>query len=64
VWEFLWPLLSGARLVMARPEGHKDAKYLSDLIQRQQVTTLHFVPSMLQLFVEEKESEAVEVCGG
>jgi amino acid adenylation domain-containing protein len=52
VWEFFWPLLTGARLVLARPEGHKDPAYLSEVIARAGVTTLHFVPSMLRAFVE------------
>src|SRR5690606_26146249 len=47
VWEFFWPLMIGSRLVMARPEGHKDPKYLSKLIAQEGVTTVHFVPSML-----------------
>jgi non-ribosomal peptide synthetase component F len=46
VWEFFWPLLNGACLVMAKPEGHKDSYYLVNLIIHQQITTLHFVPSM------------------
>ncbi|MFZ6027917.1 MAG: amino acid adenylation domain-containing protein [Chloroflexota bacterium] len=53
VWEFFWPLLAGARLVLAKPEGHKDGAYLAQLIAEQRVTTLHFVPSMLRLFLEE-----------
>src|SRR6185295_4661471 len=53
VWEFFWPLLVGARLVLAPPERHRDSRYLVDLIAERQITTLHFVPSMLQLFVEE-----------
>ncbi|NGO42305.1 amino acid adenylation domain-containing protein [Streptomyces sp. YC419] len=53
VWEFFWPLITGATLVLARPEGHKDPAYLAELIQEQQITTVHFVPSMLQLFLEE-----------
>ena len=53
VWEFFWPLLSGARLVVAQPEGHRDAAYLVKLIVEQGITTTHFVPSMLQLFVEQ-----------
>ncbi|MDX3451771.1 amino acid adenylation domain-containing protein [Streptomyces sp. ME02-8801-2C] len=53
VWEFFWPLITGAALVVARPEGHKDPVYLAGLIQEQSVTTVHFVPSMLQLFLEE-----------
>jgi amino acid adenylation domain-containing protein len=52
VWELFWPLLIGARLVFARPEGHKDPVYLAELIAREKITTLHFVPSMLQAFLE------------
>ncbi len=43
--------MTGARLVMARPEGHKDPLYLSDIIEREHITTLHFVPSMLDVFL-------------
>ncbi|MBW8683317.1 non-ribosomal peptide synthase/polyketide synthase [Chitinophaga rhizophila] len=53
VWEILWPLFSGARLVLAKPEGQKDARYLKKLIDDQHVTLSHFVPSMLELFLEE-----------
>ncbi|WP_369033844.1 non-ribosomal peptide synthetase/type I polyketide synthase [Streptomyces adonidis] len=53
VWEFFWPLLTGARLLLARPGGHRDARYLAELISRQHVSVLHFVPSMLQVFLEE-----------
>ena len=52
VWEFFWALLSGARLIVARPEGHKDPVYLRKLIEETGVTTLHFVPSMLQRFLD------------
>jgi amino acid adenylation domain-containing protein/FkbM family methyltransferase len=52
VWEFFWPLLRGAKLVLARAEGHKDPAYLSEIIEQQRVTTMHFVPSMLQVFLE------------
>ncbi len=52
VWEFFWPLLAGAKLIFAKPEGHKDAAYLAQLIQQNQITILHFVPSMLQLFLQ------------
>ncbi len=58
VWEFFWPLLTGATLVMAKPDGHRDPAYLVDLIQRMQITTVHFVPSMLQAFVEEPGVES------
>ncbi|HEX8321936.1 amino acid adenylation domain-containing protein, partial [Longimicrobium sp.] len=56
VWEFFWPLQQGARLVMARPDGQRDPAYLRDVIEREGVTTLHFVPSMLQPFVETVEA--------
>ncbi|HEX9939620.1 MAG TPA: amino acid adenylation domain-containing protein, partial [Longimicrobium sp.] len=55
VWEFFWPLQQGATLVMARPDGHRDPLYLQEVIEREGVTTLHFVPSMLQPFVETVE---------
>ncbi|MFF6783531.1 amino acid adenylation domain-containing protein [Streptomyces sp. NPDC012510] len=53
VWEFFWPLITGAALVVARPEGHRNPAYLAELIREQGVTTAHFVPSMLQVFLEE-----------
>ncbi|WP_372720719.1 amino acid adenylation domain-containing protein, partial [Immundisolibacter sp.] len=51
VWEFFWPLMVGAQLVIARPGGHRDPDYLRDLIVAEQITTLHFVPSMLAVFL-------------
>nr|UBH04475.1 NosC [Desmonostoc muscorum CCALA 125] len=57
VWEFLWPLITGARLVVAKPGGHQDSAYLVNLILEQQVTIVHFVPSMLQVFLEEPSLE-------
>ncbi|MFP5285805.1 MAG: amino acid adenylation domain-containing protein, partial [Thermoanaerobaculia bacterium] len=53
VWEFFWPLITGARLVVAKPGGHQDPAYLVDVIEREGITTLHFVPSMLQVFAEQ-----------
>ena len=53
VWEFFWPLIAGARLVMAKPGGHRDPDYLAALIAERQVTVLHFVPSMLVAFLDE-----------
>lgn len=58
VWEFFWPLLVGARLVMAKPGGHQDVAYLIKQIVEQKITTLHFVPSMLRVFLEEHNAEA------
>ncbi|MFG0769288.1 AMP-binding protein, partial [Pseudomonas sp. TYF_15] len=53
VWEFFWPLMTGARLALAAPGEHREPERLIDTIERHQVTTLHFVPSMLQVFVRE-----------
>jgi amino acid adenylation domain-containing protein len=69
VWEFFWPLLTGACLVVARPGGHQDATYLVSLIAEQQITTLHFVPSMLQVFLMHPELERCKslkhvICSG
>ncbi|HEY3567953.1 MAG TPA: amino acid adenylation domain-containing protein, partial [Thermoanaerobaculia bacterium] len=60
VWELFWPLLTGARLVMARPGGHQDPAYLARTIAQEGITTLHFVPSMLQVFLE---TPGLEACG-
>jgi hypothetical protein len=53
VWELFWPLLVGARLVVAEPGGHRDPAYLVDVIVGNGVTTVHFVPSMLAVFTAE-----------
>ncbi len=51
VWEFFWPLMQGARLVMAPPGAHREPAQLVELIRTHNITTLHFVPSMLQAFL-------------
>ncbi|GAA3815490.1 hypothetical protein GCM10022226_40280 [Sphaerisporangium flaviroseum] len=53
VWELFWPLMAGAGLVVARPGGHADPAYLAGLIEAESVTTLHFVPSLLDAFLDE-----------
>ncbi|MFJ2031590.1 amino acid adenylation domain-containing protein [Streptosporangium sp. NPDC087985] len=63
VWEFFWPLLAGARLVLAKPGGHKDAAYLRDLLITENVTTAHFVPSMLAVFLADDEEAAADCTG-
>ncbi|MFI5780661.1 amino acid adenylation domain-containing protein [Nocardia sp. NPDC051570] len=57
VWELFWPLQTGARLVLADPEGQGDPAYLCDLIAAQSVTVAHFVPSMLAAFLDQIEGE-------
>ncbi|WP_430333760.1 non-ribosomal peptide synthase/polyketide synthase [Rhodococcus sp. ACT016] len=60
VWEFFWPLQVGARLVVALPDGHRDPSYLARVMVEQSVTTAHFVPSMLAVFVAEPAAARVD----
>jgi amino acid adenylation domain-containing protein len=53
VWEVFWPLLAGSAIVVAKAEGHRDPSYLAELIRRARITTVHFVPSMLAVFLDE-----------
>src|SRR5439155_803076 len=53
VIEYFWPLIAGAALVVARPDGHKDSRYLVDTIEAEAATVLQVVPSMLHLLVGE-----------
>ncbi|HLY69273.1 MAG TPA: amino acid adenylation domain-containing protein [Puia sp.] len=69
VWELVWPLLVGTKLVFAKPGGHKDGDYLKSIIEKEQITTIHFVPSMLDLFLfdlEAKQSTSLKkvLCSG
>ncbi|ASI68649.1 non-ribosomal peptide synthetase [Diaphorobacter nitroreducens] len=69
VWEFFWPLMTGARLAVAKPGDHRDPQRLVELIRQHHVTTLHFVPSMLQAFLAHAGIEACTslariVCSG
>lgn len=57
VWEFFWPLMTGASLVICKPDGHKDPVYLKYLIKKENITTIHFVPSMLSIFINEIEEK-------
>jgi amino acid adenylation domain-containing protein len=52
VWELFWPLITGSSLYYAKPDGHKDPEYLRDFIQQHHISVLHFVPSMLGLFLQ------------
>ncbi|HYH79780.1 MAG TPA: amino acid adenylation domain-containing protein [Longimicrobium sp.] len=69
VRELFWPLIAGARVVVARPEGHRDPVYLLDTIRGRGITTLNLVPSLLQVLVEEPGMERCRglkrvLCGG
>ncbi|KHL71255.1 hypothetical protein PpSQ1_27195, partial [Pseudomonas putida] len=69
MWEFFWPLMTGARLAIAAPGEHRDPQRLIRAIEHYRVTTLHFVPSMLQAFIHEPGVHACStlsriVCSG
>ncbi|MBJ9975109.1 amino acid adenylation domain-containing protein [Pseudomonas sp. S75] len=69
VWELFWPLCAGLRLVLPRPDGHRDPEYLVRLIQARGVTTVKFVPALLHAFLEQPDVEGCDslrdiLCGG
>ena len=60
VVECFWPLMEGARLVITRPGGHRDSAYLASFIEERRITTIHFVPAMMRVFLDEMDEGA---CG-
>ncbi|MFN6559095.1 MAG: amino acid adenylation domain-containing protein [Nostoc sp. ChiSLP01] len=69
IWEFYAPLLVGAQLIIAKPEGHQDSAYLVKLITNLKITTVQVVPSLLRIFLEEVKSQRCNFfkrvfCGG
>lgn len=69
VWEIFFPLMNGAATVLARDGGQQDAGYLIELIKRENVTMLHFIPAMLQVMLSQEDIETCSslryvVCGG
>ncbi|MFI6350918.1 amino acid adenylation domain-containing protein [Streptomyces sp. NPDC050560] len=70
VWEFFWPLITGARLHLARPDSHRDPAHLADAIEQHAIGVLHFVPSMLETFLrrpgagEQCQSVRQVMCSG
>ncbi|SEM77971.1 amino acid adenylation domain-containing protein [Chitinophaga rupis] len=69
VWELVMPAITGCKLVFAKPGGHKDPLYLQELIAAEKTTILHFVPSMLAIFLEGLDADKCKtlkhvVCSG
>ncbi|ENF7816213.1 enterobactin non-ribosomal peptide synthetase EntF [Enterobacter soli] len=62
VWEFWWPFIAGAKLVMAEPEAHRDPQAMQNFFAQYGVTTTHFVPSMLAAFVASLTPENADCC--
>ncbi|MGI6244430.1 MAG: amino acid adenylation domain-containing protein [Pseudochelatococcus sp.] len=61
VWEFFLPLIAGATLVVAPPDAHKDPAALAGLVRTHAITAMHFVPSMLALFLDEPTARGLAV---
>jgi len=69
VWEIFWPLTAGVRLVVSNPGDHRDPARITELILKHEITTLNFVPAMLQAFLAHEGIEAQTrlryvICGG
>ena len=52
VWELFWWSLNGASVSLIEPEGEKIPEKIISEIENSQVTVMHFVPSMLSVFLE------------
>lgn len=61
VWEFFLPLITGATLVIAPPGAHRDPDAIAALIRDEAITTLHFVPSMLSVFLASPASRGLSL---
>ena len=59
VWELYWPLQEGAAVVIAAPNGHRDPTYLARVIAEQNISCLHFVPTMLTAFLESPSAQRI-----
>ncbi len=69
VWEIFWPLTAGVKLVLAQPGDQRDPQRIVALIRQHGITTVNFVPSMLQAFLGHEGIEAQTrlrhiICGG
>ncbi len=60
VWELFWPLAVGATIVIAKPDGHRDPIYLNRVMSEESVTVLHFVPSMLDVYLDDRASRPMD----
>ncbi|WP_157108544.1 non-ribosomal peptide synthetase, partial [Aldersonia kunmingensis] len=60
VWEIYGPLVTGGRMVIATPDGHRDPAYLAEVIAAQRVTLTSFVPSMLSVFARSVATDSVD----
>lgn len=52
VWEMFWWAITGATVCFLPPEGEKDPRVIVECINKYKVSTMHFVPSMLNIFLD------------
>ncbi|WP_136669438.1 amino acid adenylation domain-containing protein, partial [Flavobacterium sp. H122] len=69
VWELVLPFMIGSKLVILRPEGHKDSFYMEQVIEKEKVSVVHFVPSMLGIYLQTANHDTCQslkhiVCSG
>jgi surfactin family lipopeptide synthetase A len=63
VWELFWWALQGARLCFLMPGGERNPLAIVETIRKHRVSVLHFVPSMLNVFLEYLDGKASAVTG-
>jgi amino acid adenylation domain-containing protein len=59
VWELFWPLISGARLIIAEPQKQKESSYIKQIIETERISLVHFVPSILDVFINDLNEQDV-----
>ncbi len=69
IWEIFWPLYHGARLLICRPGGHRDARHLAELVQTHRITTIFLPPTIMTPFLTAIRSDRAGalrwvLCGG
>jgi surfactin family lipopeptide synthetase A len=64
VWELFWWALQGARLCFLMPGGERNPLAIVETIRKHHVSVMHFVPSMLNVFLEYLDGKAASVLGG
>lgn len=64
VWELFWWALRGAKLCFLMPGGERNPMAIVEAIGKHRVTVMHFVPSMLNVFLEYLDGKPAAVQTG
>ena len=64
VWELFWWAMEGATLSLLRPKGERLPQAIVETVRRHRVTMMHFVPSMLAVFLDYLAGRPERVSGG